>query len=256
MIINYLVGGLGNQLFQIAAGYSHSIDMQTSYAINYDFKSGYGQGQHPSRYKNTLYKKIKKTKKNIFKIVDQRGYAFAPIPKVDEICLRGYFQSEKFFKKNKLAIKNLFEFPTKIKSKIKTRMCNLNKKKNVGIHIRRGDYLKLSNTHPPISKEYIFSSLQLFEKENFNFLIFSDDIQFVRNEFSGENFKFMNNADEIEDLFALSICDSIIMSNSSFSWWANWLGKKKEKTIAPKNWFGPDGPKNTNDLYDSDWITI
>ena len=129
MIINYLIGGLGNQLFQIAAGYSHSLNMKTSYAINYNFNLGYGQGNHPSKYKNSIFKKIKQTNRNFFRMYDQPGFAFSTIPLMDEICLRGYFQSDKYFKKNETAIRNLFEFPDDIKIKVNNKNFKFNKKK-------------------------------------------------------------------------------------------------------------------------------
>ena len=66
----------------------------------------------------------------------------------------------------------------------------------------------------------------------------------------------MNNEDEVEDLFALSQCDSIIMSNSSFSWWGAFLGKTKEKVICPIKWYGPKGPQDFHDLYEDKWIRV
>ena len=45
MIINDLIGGLGNQLFQISAGFAHAKNIKTDYAINYKIGSIYnGQG--------------------------------------------------------------------------------------------------------------------------------------------------------------------------------------------------------------------
>ena len=69
-------------------------------------------------------------------------------------------------------------------------------------------------------------------------------------------FKNLHNSDEIEDLYSLSQCDGVIISNSSFSWWGAWLGKKKYKVISPNRWFGPKGPKNYQDIYKKDWIKI
>ena len=256
MIINSLIGGLGNQLFQIAAGYSLSINLKTSYAINYEIINGYGQGKHPSNYKESIFKKIPKTSRNIFKIFEQNGHSYYPIPLVDELCLIGYFQSEKYFFKNSEAIKELFFFSDEIKKKIKKKFSYLDKKKNVGIHLRRGDYLNLSDIHPPVRRKYILDSMKIFNSKEVNFIFFSDDISSIKKDLHDESFIFLDNDSELEDLFSLSICDSVIMSNSSFSWWGNWLGKKKEKTIAPKIWFGPKGPPHPFDLYDDKWIVI
>jgi hypothetical protein len=61
---------------------------------------------------------------------------------------------------------------------------------------------------------------------------------------------------EIEDLYLLSQCDAHILTNSSFSWWGNYLGKEKEKTVVPNIWFGPHGPKDTHDVYRDNWIKV
>ena len=58
MIINNFLGGLGNQLFQIAAGFSHASLIGSDFAINYDLGIGFGQGHNPKRYKNNIYSRI------------------------------------------------------------------------------------------------------------------------------------------------------------------------------------------------------
>jgi len=51
--------------------------------------------------------------------------------------------------------------------------------------------------------------------------------------------------------------DNVVISNSSFSWWGAYLNKNPNKTIiAPKNWFGPKGPKDTENILPKDWLSI
>ena len=61
----------------------------------------------------------------------------------------------------------------------------------------------------------------------------------------------------IEDMILMSLCDHNIIANSSFSWWAAWLGETSESIIiTPDPWFGPEGPKDVHDLIPSRWEKI
>ena len=53
----------------------------------------------------------------------------------------------------------------------------------------------------------------------------------------------------------MSQCDSVIMSNSSFSWWGLFW-EKKEKIICPDKWYGPRGPKDSEDIYEDSWLKV
>ena len=58
------------------------------------------------------------------------------------------------------------------------------------------------------------------------------------------------------ELYLISCCNLQIYANSSFSWWGGYLNNNPEKIIiAPKRWFGPDGPPK-HSFYMSDWIII
>ena len=112
------------------------------------------------------------------------------------------------------------------------------KKKKVGIHFRLGDY-RLGNT----KKVFYNIDYSLYLKETtkyfgdeYEFLIFSDDFNSLHREVNLENLTNLENDNELEDLYSLSQCDSVIMSNSSFSWWGAFLGKIKEKIICPDKW--------------------
>ena len=69
--------------------------------------------------------------------------------------------------------------------------------------------------------------MSLFGKD-YEFIIFSDDFKSLKTLIDLNKFINLNNSNEVEDMFALSQCDSVIMSNSSFSWWGTsaWKAKK------------------------------
>ena len=102
---------------------------------------------------------------------------------------------------------------------------------------------------------YLKEATKYFGDE-YEFLIFSDDLNSLKREVNLKDFVNLENDNEIEDLYSLSQCDSVIMSNSSFSWWGAFLGKKKEKVICPDKWYGPKGPKDSQDIYDDSWTKI
>jgi hypothetical protein len=63
---------------------------------------------------------------------------------------------------------------------------------------------------------------------------------------------------DYEEFALLRKCDHYIIANSSFSWWGSWLSLKNPNkiVIAPKEWFGPDGPQDYYDIYTESMIKI
>ena len=256
MITNNLCGGLCNQFFQIAAGYSLARELNTDYAIDYTKFVPPGQGYPVQKYKNTIYTNINSTEKKLRLNFRQKSDEYEPIPLINNLNLIGYFQSEKYFSKYKEEVKNLFIFPQNIKKKVEFKLSKF-KNHKVGVHIRRGDYLsnKIKNYLPPVPKKYFTAAMELFFDIKKDFILFTDDKKSVEKEIGLNHFEYLNNSSEIEDLYSLTQCDSIIMSNSSFSWWGSYLGLKKEKIIAPKIWHGKEAPGNP-DIYNSHWLVI
>lgn len=165
----------------------------------------------------------------------------------------GYLQSLKYLDDPEYIRKKLFKFNENLLEESKQKLKN---KKRIAIHVRRGDYLKYSNVHPTLDCEYYFKALKIIKDQDpeASPIIFTDDKIWCQN--------FLPNleifqGEEILDLCMMSICDHIVIANSSFSWWAAWLGEKKgRQVIAPQKWFGQDGPKDWSDLYNKNWRII
>jgi hypothetical protein len=257
MVSSFLMGGLGNYLFQIAAGYSKSIDLGKEFVINP--KNIQVVHKPITNYTNNILKNIKFDYNfNETQVYHEPYFNFSPIPDFrSSTFIYGYFQSEKYFKHNRNEILKLFlcddiisNLKTKYKDKLNGNTCS--------IHVRRGDYLNLSDHHPVQDMNYYKEAISIIGMDK-TFFIFSDDINWCK-----ENFNFLDdvvyceNNEDFEDLFLMSLCNNNIMANSSFSWWGSWLNQNENKiVVVPKKWFGPSkGNINTNDIYCEKWFVI
>lgn len=86
-----------------------------------------------------------------------------------------------------------------------------------------------------------------------NFLIFSDDPELsLETKVLGVpvEHKSWAHGSELEDFSEMARCKGHIIANSSFSWWAAYVGGGR--TVAPKEWFS----NNTKINYPNDWIVV
>ena len=122
MVINNLCGGLGNQLFQIAAGYNLAKNNNDTYAINYNLQhhTSHPTGNTKHKYRDNLFSTITSTNDILHQInIQEPNFHYAPIPYTSPgMLLHGYLQSEKYFADNKEDIKQLFTFPEETKLKV------------------------------------------------------------------------------------------------------------------------------------------
>jgi len=238
---------LGNQLFQYATAYAYSLEKNKQLILNTKFKN-----EHLFQcfnITNVIFQDTLLT--NVFRESD---FSYNPsLFQNDYDCISGYFQTEKYFlnKKQELSTQLIFK-ENNLKNNY-TDFCF--------IHVRRGDYLKYPNIHPLCTNAYYDSAINIIKNKlgsNIKFVIFSDDIDACKKEYSSfnrDNIFFENNLNSYDTLQSMSGCCAGIIANSSYSWWGAWLGNK-QLTIAPKQWFGASGPKETHDIYCQDWIVL
>ena len=251
MISCYLQGGLGNYLFQIAAAYSKSIDLNIDFVLSEN--EGLVVHKNPNHYLNNFFRNIKFVNNlNTPQFYNEPNFSYSPIPDfILPTKIIGYFQSEKYFLKNKNKILSLFECPEEIFKKLVSKYPQINEGNTCSLHVRRGDYLNLPDHHPTQSIEYYKKSVSLIGNDK-TYFIFSDDIEWCKNNFDFiEKKVYCEFNEDYEDLYLMSLCENNIMANSSFSWWGSWLNQNiNKKVVAPKNWFGPSKSNfNLNDLY-------
>lgn len=282
--INLVIqGGLGNQLFIFALLYSllKKFDNAQIYldVSKFIFKKMH-EGFLLNNLLNYLNRSIKYPVKtsifpssilqfltifgtNIDRIKENEPYIFQDLEiKNDQVILKGYWQSFRYFMDIQEELRGfLLKFLKSQNSGLDTIINyspNYNQV-NIAVHVRRGDYLKLK-TYGLLSNNYYSNAVNYFQElyPQARFLIFSDDINLVRVE------KLFHipviyieprNPSSMHSLFLMSQCDHFITANSSFSWWAAFLGSHYNKTVTtPKKWF--KDRDNYTDLIPPGWIKV
>lgn len=255
MISCNLQGGLGNQMFQIAATASLAISNNDTFGFNFDLCYTPNQGNPSKKYINNIFQNIKGYKSYKFESTYYEPFfSYNQIPYSKNLLLNGYFQSEKYFIENSEHIRKLFKL-NPIESVINSIGLDLLNEEFTSVHIRRGDYLNFKDFHMSCGLDYYNSAIKKINSGKFIFL--SDDIDWVKNNFKSENYYYSNLTDELDDLTIMTICRNNIISNSSFSWWGAYLNESPNKiVITPKRWFGTAGPKDTQDIIPNGWVSI
>jgi len=256
MISAFLMGGIGNQMFQIAAASSLAIENNDEAVFNFENCFTPLQGNPSSKYSKNIFKNVKNSQNLIIeREYKEKSYEYCKIPYFKNLLINGYFQNEKYFIQNKDKIIDLFYISDEDIRFLKLNYYYIDFEQTVSIHVRRGDYLKFSDIHPVCEVDYYNKAIENFPNKKFIFI--SDDIQWVKDNFRGNNIFYSKNNNEILDFTLQSICCSNIIANSSFSWWAAYLNKNKnKKIIAPLKWFGKNSPYCENDITPIDWVRI
>jgi AAA+ ATPase superfamily predicted ATPase len=279
MVFVSLSGGLGNQMFQYACGLSYSkrnnetLILETSELQN-DGKREYALGafninntcisSNPHEF--SFFKRLTLgIFGNIIDVKEKVEFKFdSDFNRIKgQKRLIGYWQNQKYFEAFKEEILSVFTL-----SKPGKAYCTLSEKytsqNTVSIHVRRGDYvseLHTNQVHGTCSLDYYNEAIKRIKEDNplteFTFLIFSDDKAWSKDAFSFlENKEIIEQLTDSEELILMSQCKHNVIANSSFSWWAAWLNKNKNKTvIAPQKWFAKD-LHDTSELIPEKWIKI
>ena len=290
MVISQLAGGLGNQLFQYAYGFSRAKNLGVPFKIDISFFEDYDWHEYSLatfKISAEIASKVEteKTKSSDFTlghrfqrklfgkkshVVKEENLKFNSIYlDVDKNSyLIGYWQTAKYFEEYWTSLSREFEFLNP-PSEENLKLINILDKDHfsVSLHVRRGNYANIeavNKTHGTLPLEYYEKAISYFGDllENPTFYIFSDDIEWARLNLNiPYNTIYVDINDEksdYEDLRLMSLCKHNILANSTFSWWGAYLNKNPNKSvIAPKMWFKDEILNHqTTDLIPKSWIQI
>jgi hypothetical protein len=297
MIIVKLMGGLGNQMFQYAAGRALSLKLGAELKLDlswfnssevrtpreymlgiFSFKQDFAAKSEVRKLKKReipgpageILEKVKRKLIPFHKRhhIMERHCQFDPdIFKISgSVYLEGAWQTEKYFKDAEETIRRDFAFTSfqdnknlEIEEKIKS-------SNSVSLHIRRGDYVNDSYYAKfcggICETDYHIKAIDIAagKIENPVFFIFSDDIEWARNNLPVKHpvnyIDWNSGVESYRDMHLMSMCRHNIIANSSFSWWGAWLnGNPGKIVIAPSRWFNnPD--TEICDIIPGGWIKI
>lgn len=293
MIIVELIGGLGNQMFQYAAGRSLAFHHNTD--LKLDISHFTSKGITPRRYslRSFAVKEIFATKQDLLRVrmpsstvhnffvsayctmvghpqimyKKERHFQFDPdfFSTSDNSYLEGYWQSPRYFEKYADTIRQEFTLRCNPGLPNECLAEHIRQSEAVSVHIRRGDYISnpvVFQHHGTCSLDYYDTAIgRIAEKcSNPHFYLFSDDPDWVQQnlaiEYPHTYVTHNRNSYDAADLWLMSLCRHHIIANSSFSWWGAWLSSNPEKiVIAPKRWVN-DETLDTRDLNPSSWYLI
>lgn len=255
-------GGLGNQIFEYAF---YKKELENNPKLRYLFPVKCHNGFELNRWFNVTL--------NEASIFDRLLYLFADRLKrygilsmiadkdladnADCYFVKGFFQDKRYFKDFNIDFKDI-----KLSNANKQYLEMIKNSNSVAIHVRRGDYLQ-----PPYNEiyggicteEYYKAAIEII-RNNFidpMFFIFSNDKQWVMDNFNLKNAVFVNCNTGLSspiDLYLMSHAKGNIIANSSFSFWAAYLNRSTQLVVYPKKWF--NSKYNAPNIFPSDWFGI
>ncbi len=293
MIIVYLTGGLGNQMFQYALGRKLSIINKTELRLDTSWFDSGNFSTTPREYELNIFnikaelatgndiRKLKEPYTNPFfrmlysrynsilpyykrNIVEENQFDFDKniLKTGDNTFFYGYWQSDKYFYDIRNELLNDFTLKNDLSEKNAELAVIIDKCESVSIHVRRADYVsdtRIHNVHGVCSESYYDNAIRYLSVILTRpvFFIFSDDIEWCKThlKFDGKKYFISHNTGNTScfDMRLMSLCRHNIIANSSFSWWSAWLNTNPGKIIIAPQTWFRDPSKNTKDLIPDTW---
>ncbi len=272
-----MAGGLGNQLFILTAGTYYSLKNKEN--VIFDLSSYTKRNKpHASDIRSLSpdaifqYRPLRWivkvgletiSKRALFSTYTSSGVGYDPAleSQVSENQIFGYFQTYKYLEQPK--VRNLIDslFLSSTSEWFGKYLSEMLELPTISVHIRRGDYLNLQDSFGVLSSEYyqyaINFTLKSSSMQYARVLVFSDDFVLAKKLFSNIEvslpIQFAESPENLpeETLFLMSQSHALIISNSSFSWWAAQLGNKSKFVVRPSKWFR--GMSDPEELFPPEW---
>lgn len=173
----------------------------------------------------------------------------------------GVWQAVNYYVDVKEELREVFAHPMPNEYNVKL-IRDIQDSNSVGLHVRRGDYLAAPEFNGICNLDYYKRGIAEILKDNqkHDFYIFSNDIPWCKQEIepliNGHNIIYVTGntgKNSCWDMFLMTYCKSLIIANSSFSWWGAFLNKDVKKVVVPAKWVNREGAQEN---YCKEWIKI
>jgi hypothetical protein len=238
IIVPSLLGGLGNQLFEVAAAYAYAVDHGATLTLA---KNWAIDNKHSRQdYFDTVFSRFPRVRTvmpdGIYQEQPRNCTRYVPMPdylgKGSAHVFHGFFQNERYFAKHKRSFLDMLRLPEV--PEMPDGACFL--------HVRRTDYLAIPLHNVDLSSYYP-RAIEYVRKQRLGtrFVVFSDDIEWCKKEpwIASLNPDFNEDPDEVRALCSMAACEvGGICANSTYSWWGAYMNPSPDKCVTfPDTWF-------------------
>jgi hypothetical protein len=291
VICTRLEGGIGNQLFQYAAGRALALNHGTELLLDTSALSAQLKGVTPRNFELNHFDIGARVAKfdeclvplwlrhipalshwiSPWRMHVERGCNFNPrfVSLPDDTYLVGYWQSYRYFDEIADQLTDDLKIVAPLSAASTTIAKQIESSMSVAIHVRRGDYVSLasaSNLHGTLSLDYYINAIRELGKSlhGARYFVFSDDPDWCQvNLPLDETAVYVTHnagADSWQDLMLMARCQHHIIANSSFSWWGAWLADQQHPAgidhlvYAPRRWFTAQSGLELRDRFPPHWL--
>jgi hypothetical protein len=288
MILSRIYGGMGNQMFQYAFGRMLAVKHKATFKIYFD-DCGFGWAEHSKHLTLTKFNiqaeiadetdraqficesknkfvrgvhKLNRIVKGLHYIGDKalvHAYHYNALNTPDNSYTDGFWQSDLYFKDIEPIIRSDFSLKMPLSAHAKGIEQQIKSSNAVSIHVRRGDYLKQTQTYVICDVDYYNRAFSRIRKSIYEptIFIFSNDAPWVKKQLKFDvPVVVVEGTEAHEDMHLMSCCKHNISSNSTFGWWGAWLNPSKDKiVILPERWL-TDASINTDHYTVAGWLRI
>jgi hypothetical protein len=282
-----VMGGLGNQLFQVCALLAYAWQnnrkpylLHVPIQIGHRTKNYIASGTTVMASARTLMQQVfdRFPEQYVKNVYQEPAFHYQPIP-ADVTRLAGYFQSYKYFCNVENDLATFFNWPALtqmyrevLQGMVATTSSTQPVTNAVSMHFRLGDYRKNPAVHPIQSLDYYKRAMLYTQPSHVVWFTESDEqahveqqyITALKESFPDVNFLYLpaNIWTDEEHMLLMAACDHHIMANSTFSYWAAYISTltksqhNKPRVCYPCQWFGPAMPVDSHDICPPEWVAL